>query len=83
MNKIPRDKMLHFFVSALSTFLLSIASPIMGVSFTVGLGLGKEYGDSKAKGNRWDWFDIIADLVGISLGLLLALLIRRVIWIIF
>lgn len=35
---------------------------------TVGLALGKEYGDSQSPGNRWDWWDIAADAVGIAIG---------------
>lgn len=34
----------------------------------MGLGIGKEYGDSKASGNHWDWLDIVADIAGILLG---------------
>jgi hypothetical protein len=62
--KIPTDKLLHFTLSAVFTFALSLANPIAGISFTLGLGLGKEYGDSKAVGNKWDWWDwwdILAD----------------------
>lgn len=40
------------------------------------LGLGKEYGDHAAPGNRWDWGDVVADLAGalcggLGIGLLL------------
>jgi uncharacterized protein YfiM (DUF2279 family) len=66
--KLPTDKFLHFTISSVIAFALSLASPIVGVSFTLGLGLGKEYGDSKAVGNHWDWWDIVADLVGIGVG---------------
>lgn len=67
------DKVLHFFVCFFSTVLISIAmfwmgmwhAVISGALFALGLGLGKEYGDSKASGNKWDWIDIIADLLGI------------------
>ena len=63
-----QDKLLHFGVSAVSTFALSLASPTVGISFTLGLGLGKEYGDSKAPNNHWDWWDLLADVVGIAVG---------------
>lgn len=41
----------------------------------LGLGAGKEYGDSQASGNRWDWTDIAADLLGTAsaLAVLLAM----------
>lgn len=44
------------------------------VNLLVGLSLGKEYGDSKAPGNKWDWYDILADAIGIVTGLLLVLI---------
>lgn len=70
------DKVLHFFVCFFSTVLISIAmfwmgmwhAVISGALFALGLGLGKEYGDSKASGNKWDWRDIIADLLGIAVA---------------
>jgi hypothetical protein len=74
---LKKDKLLHFTLSAVSTFALSLASPIIGVSFTLGLGLGKEYGDSKAPNNHWDWLDVLADLVGIGVGVALSLIVRR------
>ena len=68
-----KDKVAHYFVCFFSTVLISIAffwlgkvaSVICGALFSLGLGLGKEYGDSKAVGNKWDWLDIVADCLGI------------------
>ena len=31
-------------------------------------GVGKEYGDECAEGNRWDWKDIAADALGSLVG---------------
>ena len=31
-------------------------------------GVGKEYGDECAEGNRWDWQDIAADCIGSLVG---------------
>lgn len=70
------DKVLHFFAclaatvaAALATFKMGMwHSIIAGALFALGLGLGKEYGDSKASGNKWSWGDIIADLLGIIAG---------------
>jgi len=54
------------------TFLMGMRdSMIASGLFSLGLGLGKEYGDSKAKGNKWDWWDIVADVIGIGVGSLL------------
>lgn len=32
------------------------------------LGIGKEYGDSKAQGNEWSWGDIVYDIIGAAIG---------------
>lgn len=32
------------------------------------LGIGKEYGDSKAQGNEWSWGDILYDIIGAMIG---------------
>ena len=75
---IGKDKFLHAGVCFIATLLVSIATFLLGQAgsiisgslFALGLGLGKEYGDSKAKGNKWDWLDIVADCVGIGLAVL-------------
>ena len=41
---------------------------------TIG-ALAKEYGDSKAYGNYWSWWDILADVLGIILGTVIRVLI--------
>lgn len=84
-RNMGKDKFLHFGVSCVATlvcgfcmFFLGKAGAILcGAWFGVGLGLGKEYGDSKASGNYWDWFDILADGVGILVGVgVLAIFLR-------
>ena len=84
---IPWDKFLHFSVSAGTTFLMGIVtffismrdSMIASGLFSLGLGLGKEYGDSKAKGNKWDNWDIVADCVGIAVACAIYVAIRLII----
>lgn len=74
--KIGKDKIMHsvvcFFATAIgsiATFWLGeTASLFCGGLFALGLGLGKEYGDSKASGNKWDNSDIVADVVGIAIA---------------
>ena len=61
---IRQDWMKHYFIC----LIFSIAGPY-GATFSAGLGLGKEYGDKYAAGNRWDWTDIAADALGITTGL--------------
>lgn len=65
------DKLMHFGVCFLVNFMISAAMPeqaVNGVGFSVGLSLGKEFGDSRAIGNHWDNYDLLADGVGIAVG---------------
>ena len=43
-----------------------------------GLGFGKEYGDSKASGNHWDWWDIVADAAGVAIGMTVILIVHLI-----
>ena len=84
---IPTDKFLHFcaccgatiVVSACTFFLGKTSSIFCGGLFALGLGLGKEYGDSKSPGNKWDWWDIVADLIGIACGIGIILVIYLIV----
>lgn len=58
-----KDKLKHMGVCLCA----SIVSPMLAV----GLALGKEYGDSKARGNHWCWNDLYADGIGIVVGAVL------------
>ncbi len=81
-----KDKILHALVCfaavvgcGIATCWISIdASFASGIGFAIGLGLGKEYGDSKAKGNKWDWMDIAADLIGTAAGALVLILFWKI-----
>lgn len=79
MNK---DHIKHFIVCAFATFAsfalyatflpfwhVFAMCPLLGV----GLGVGKEYGDSQASGNKWDWTDILADGLGIVAAMVVLL----------
>ena len=72
-NKIgvQSDKILHFLVCFMTTFVLSFANPIFGAFVALVLGLYKEFTDSHKEGNYWSWGDILADIIGIIGGLLL------------
>lgn len=78
-----RDKLLHFICCFIVSAVMAVINGLCGIilvgminSFACGIaiGVGKEYGDSKAKGNKWDWKDIIADAIGALLGSLIVLL---------
>lgn len=83
--KIGKDKFLHAIVCLGATVTIGllmfwqgkVASCFCGGLFALGLGLGKEYGDSKASGNKWDNWDIVADCVGIVLGIVPLLIIVK------
>ncbi len=76
--KIQTDKIKHlavcFIVSAVAAVIESAFGASYHLSFLAGIiagvaiGVGKEYGDKCAIGNRWDWNDIIADAIGALLG---------------
>ena len=82
--KIGIDKFLHTGVCFLVTICVTVAtywlgetaSILCGALFSLGLGLGKEFGDSMAVGNKWDWGDMLADVVGIlvAVGIVLIML---------
>lgn len=69
------DKLLHFLVNLFSTIIFGLTLGIMfGISISVLLSIGKElYDQIRPNGTDWDWNDILADLVGILLGLFIIL----------
>ena len=77
------DKFGHFFISGfLSGTSYSIyhksfnndkeSSILFSSSFTLSLGIGKEINDMKKPQNKFSYKDLIFDLMGISLGLIIA-----------
>ena len=68
---VQSDKILHFLVCFLTTFVLSFINPIFGAFVALMFGLYKEFTDSHKVGNYWSWGDILADIIGMIGGLLL------------
>lgn len=76
---IQKDKIQHFAVCAIAAFVTASIVGVMsknefagataGFAMAMGLGIGKEYGDSKAKGNKWCWWDMLADTLGAVVGI--------------
>ena len=76
--KIKQDHLKHFSVCLAVAFSASSIEAGFGASygqsFVAGIiaggaiGVGKEYGDKCAPGNKWDWSDIAADIAGSIVG---------------
>ncbi|GAB4335738.1 MAG: hypothetical protein Kow0037_16110 [Calditrichia bacterium] len=76
------DKAKHFVLSSVTTLFIakhlqvaqgysSQKSQLTGAGISISLGLVKEFRDRKRPGNHFCWKDLVADLAGISAGLLL------------
>lgn len=68
------DKLKHCLVNLLAMLIAGSINIWLGIGLAVGLSVGKEYGDSKTPGNKWDRYDILADAIGIVIGLILVLI---------
>lgn len=69
------DKYLHCTISAILVISVSIFLPIWAaILITLIIGVGKEYViDLWIRKTKADWYDILADCVGILLGSLIIL----------
>lgn len=86
--KFHSDKIKHFGACAVVSLIASATESALGARYLnawlagfiagIAIGVGKEYGDKCAIGNRWDWADIGADalgsVVGASLGSLISII---------
>ena len=76
---MEKDKIAHFVVSV-ALGLTALASLPFAIGIAIGAGIGKEVGDYFAKGPAWDWKDsakdLVADALGATLGICIALLVR-------
>ena len=73
--KLQYDKILHFSVCFLITFLLY---PLIGwwsIGTAVATGVGKELYDWKDYG-LFSWWDIVADLTGVVVAVLIITIIK-------
>lgn len=61
-------------------FLYAIPCALLfTILFVFGLALGMEFKD-KSYGNKWDWFDLLATVLGGMIGQILQFLIILIIW---
>ncbi len=72
------DKIYHALVNLVLALTGFVSIPF-ALGLCLGASLGKEYGDSKATGNHWDWLDIVADLIGMTFGILFVIVIKQII----
>lgn len=84
------DYILHFGVCFLSTSIIGIlpflvvnyflgyipgiVASLFGAVFAAGLSIGKESGDKNNPNSGWSWSDLIADALGILVGLIICFL---------
>lgn len=74
MLKIQDDKLLHFSFSCILLFGTTIFFPfIESLVIVISIGWLKEIWD-EYYGNGWSWGDIIANIVGILLGVIILIL---------
>lgn len=76
--KIQQDHIKHFGVCLIIAFIASSIEAGFGASYYQAaiagiiaggaIGVGKEYGDHCAPGNKWNWSDIVADMTGAVFG---------------
>lgn len=81
--RISKDKKLHFtcclLIALVTTILIGLlsnwyAGSLAGLLTAMGTGVGKEYGDKINPYNKWDWYDILADLIGTIVGISIGML---------
>jgi VanZ family protein len=75
-----KDKLEHVVITAFVTFFLGMlgfqcASHVAGWSFALIAGLAgvyggvcKEFGDAQCPDNKFDWYDLLADVIGAVIG---------------
>ena len=72
---IPSDKLLHFLCSAIIMALCSsVMNPTLSCLTTTAIGLLKElYDCHKPNPTGWDWRDLLADLLGMAVVLVVVI----------
>lgn len=76
INKIrSNDKLLHLLVNLTIVIVFGLLSGIViGVGLAVIASLSKEvYDEYRPNGSGWDWNDIVADIIGILIGIFILL----------
>lgn len=69
--RLTEDKLKHVVVSAIIAVALNLVLPwwVAGL-ITLAIGVGKEIYDKRSKQGCAEWEDLVADVVGILIGVL-------------
>lgn len=71
MSLFHEDKLKHIVVSAIIMVALSLVLPKwVAAIITLTIGIGKEVYDKVSKKGWAEWKDLVADLIGIVIGIL-------------
>ena len=71
MKRLTEDKLKHVVVSAIIAVALNLFLPwLAAASITFAIGVGKEVYDMVSGKGCSEWEDLLADLVGIMIGIL-------------
>ena len=80
---IEKDKIIHASVCATASAAVMLLFRLIGSAIcesiisaalvAMGMGVTKEFADSLNPNNKWDWFDLLADLIGAIIGILFSL----------
>lgn len=68
---LAEDKLKHIVVSAIIAVVLNLILPWwVAALITLAIGVGKEVYDKLSKKGHAEWEDLVADVVGVVIGLL-------------
>ena len=70
-----KDKIYHFYVCFSITCILSYISIILATSIALLAGLIKEIYDDRQPNNKFDFYDLIADILGVIMAIFYLLII--------
>nr|DAX08760.1 MAG TPA: putative periplasmic lipoprotein [Bacteriophage sp.] len=69
------DKLKHVIINFAIVLIVGVFNLKVGVALAIVASISKElYDKFRSNGTGWDWKDIIADLIGIILGILIIIL---------